>query len=538
MTKQICIATTFTAEPLRDSISYWMDQWQFDVEIKFAPYGQVIESILAPQGLLASNHDGVNIILVRPIDLLRHCPFNIEKDSSQAHQWLRAQVEELLNAVATPQDVPCFLYTALPFEKKTPEVVQFVHGVEEIIRNKSENLPGIYSFSLAQVEAHYQVSTVLDTYANQLAHIPYTPEYFAALGTMIARHLNAAWRRPYKVIVLDCDGTLYEGVCAEDGALGVRVTEPYRALQQFMIQQHEQGLLICLCSKNIESDVLAVLDHHPHMLLRQKHLTAYRINWEPKAENIQELAEELQVGLDSFIFIDDNPVECAMVQARLPQVLTLQLPKNFQDIPLFLKQCWAFDRITVTDEDRMRTQLYQNNRSRQAFRQQTISEDEFLEKLQLSVTIEQLQRDQIERAAQLTQRTNQFNVSNIRYSAQEIWHTLNSGESEWWAVMVSDRFGTYGFVGLMAAYCDGMTMYVTTFLLSCRVLNKRVEDAMLAKLGDIAEARSCTYVQFLLEPTPRNVPAQKFLDGLKKGHSLHWTVEYGVFIPCHLCKMS
>src|SRR5207244_225882 len=199
---------------------------------------------------------------------------------------------------------------------------------------------------------------------DKLGHIPYTPAFFTALGTMITRRIHSIRRAPHKVIVLDCDHTLWKGVCGEDGPLGVEVDAPRRALQEFMIAQHNAGMVLCLCTKNAEEDVTSVFAQNPGMVLRPEHIVASRVNWQPKSENLKELAREQQLGLDSFIFVDDNPLECAEVQANCPEVLTLQLPGNPDVLPKFLRNLWVLDRGNITKEAGKRTAFYRDNYQR------------------------------------------------------------------------------------------------------------------------------------------------------------------------------
>ena len=199
--------------------------------------------------------------------------------------------------------------------------------------------------------------------------------------------LHAAERPPAKVLVLDCDQTLWKGVSAEDGVSGVVVDAPRRAIQEFALRQRAAGVLICLCSKNVEEDVYAVLDGHPDMLLRREHVTAARINWESKSANLRALARELNLGLDSFVFLDDSAVECAEVRARAPEVLTLALPEDASRIASFLDHVWAFEGAAGTKEDAKRAELYRQEAERGALRQSAASFGDFIAGLGLEVKL-------------------------------------------------------------------------------------------------------------------------------------------------------
>lgn len=383
--------------------------------------------------------------------------------------------------------------------------------LENRLLSQLEGIEGIYTLTSSTLSALYPVSNYYNPHGHKFGHIPYTSAFFAALGTALARKIYTIQRPPYKVIALDCDGTLWQGVCGEDGAQGIKIDPSYQFLQEFMVAQQEAGMLLCLCSKNTESDVWAVFESRQDMTLKRHHLVQSKVNWSSKSENIKALAAELQLGLDSFIFVDDNPIECAEVQTNCPQVLTLQLPSKADDIPHFLKHVWAFDHLKTTKEDQQRTALYQQNLQREHFRQETLTFNDFLAGLELNVTIEPMTAQQLPRVSQLTHRTNQFNVTTIRRSEAEIQQLL-AANYDCLTVEVSDRFGDYGLVGAILFSTEGTALKVDTFLLSCRTLGRGVEYQMLAKLGAIAQAKGLTSIELPYQPTPKNQPALDFLN--------------------------
>jgi amino acid adenylation domain-containing protein/FkbH-like protein/non-ribosomal peptide synthase protein (TIGR01720 family)/FkbM family methyltransferase len=388
--------------------------------------------------------------------------------------------------------------------------------LEELLAAELDGINGVYLVKSTELASIYPVENYYDAYGDEFGHIPYTPEFFGGLGTMLARKICALKSDPYKVIVLDCDNTLWSGVCGEDGVAGVKISSPYRALQAFIIAQQQAGKLICLCSKNQPEDVFAIFDEHQDMLLKREHLVSSCINWQPKSVNLKVLADELRLGLDSFIFIDDNPVECAEVRANCPEVLTLQLPAECDRILQFLEHIWAFDRLNVTQTDRQRTELYQQNIHRQQLQQATLTFADFISQLGLEIEISPLQGSELSRVAQLTQRTNQFNFTTIRRSEIELQQLSDLGRLESRVVRVKDRFGDYGLVGLILFEIQADAIIVDTFLLSCRVLGRGVEHQMLAELGTIAQARGLNWVEVAYLPTTKNQPAGDFLASI--GH--------------------
>jgi FkbH-like protein len=517
----IAVAATFTAEPVEDTLAYWMQEIGLPARIEFAPYNQVFQQLLGSTSLFARNEHGVNVILMCPEDWQRFggspgageegaLPYNRDVIERNARDLVRA-----LETMAGRLKVPCVvcLCPAPPATYADVKRADFFRRVESWIASEVGAIGGVVVVTSAELAALYPVQNYYDPYGDKVGHMPYTETFFAALGTMVARKIDAVQRPPYKVIVLDCDHTLWDGVCGEDGALGVKIDESRRRLQEFMIAQHDAGMLLCLCSKNNEADVWQVFERHPEMVLERDHFVSWRINWKPKPENLKALSEELQLGLDSFIFIDDSPLECARVRAGCPQVLSLQLPQETDKIPSFLNHVWAFDHVKVTKEDRKRTALYRQNVERERFRREALTFEDFMAGLELEVCISEMSSEHLERVAQLTQRTNQFNVTTVRRTESEIREAVRSGTT-FLVAEVRDRFGDYGLVGVMAHEVRAGGLWVDTFLLSCRALGRGVEHRMLARLGEAALDTGLEFLVVPYLPTAKNEPAFNFLSGI------------------------
>jgi FkbH-like protein len=517
----IAIAATFTAEPVGESLAFWMQELDIPSKIDFAPYNQVFQQLLAPDSLLAQNNNGINVILVRIEDWEQqeeraHTGVALQPATQQHIERNVADLVRILKSVgehsATPQ-LLC-LCPASPAAVADSSRQTFFQQMENVIASELDSVRNLFTVTSQEFASLYPVTNYYDAHTDELGHIPYTPAFFAALGSTIARKIARLSRAPYKVILLDCDQTLWKGVCGEDGAMGIEIDTPRKVLQEFMVVQQQAGTIIGLCSKNIEADVFEVFDRRPEMPLKREHIVSWRINWQPKSENIKSLAQELNLGLDSFIFIDDNPVECAEVQANCPEVLTLLLPSEVEEIPRFLNHIWAFDQLKVTEEDKKRTALYKQNAERERFRSSALTLDNFLEGLGLEIDISEMAAHHLPRVAQLTQRTNQFNFTTIRRSESEIQQLCESGQLEGFVVEVRDRFGDYGLVGAMLFGSNLEAINVDTFLLSCRALGRGVEHRMLAKLGKIAEDRGLSRVDIGYIPTKKNQPAFNFIESI------------------------
>ena len=510
----VAVSATFTAESLAPVLRFWMRRLRLPLAIKFAPYNQVFQQLLDPNSLLNQNRGGVNIILIRLEDWLRfRSPDGpktetLEETARYLVSCLRAASE------SSPSPLLVAVCPSSPEFLQDAERAAHARQAEELLRSSLQGLSAVYFLKTAEIEDLYPVAQIHDPHGDALGHIPYTAPFFTALGTWLARKINALRMTPYKVAALDCDDTLWQGICGEDGPEGVVIDPPRRALQEFMVAQHDAGMLLCLCSKNNEEDVLETFRAHPEMPLRLEHFVARRINWAPKPVNLEALAGELQLGLDSFIFIDDNARECAEVQASRPEVLTLPLPADAQRIPDFLRHVWAFDRLQVTAEDKQRSEMYLQGLERARLEKQAKTLGEFIAALQLQVTIQPLTPEQLPRAAQLTQRTNQMNCTTIRRTEADIQALLRTGRHEVYTVTVKDRFGSYGLTGLAIVEIDPPVLRVDTFLLSCRVLGRGVEHQLLSWLGKTALEKGLAKLEVPFVPTQRNRPALLFLESV------------------------
>jgi amino acid adenylation domain-containing protein/FkbH-like protein len=509
----VVITSTFTAEPIEAALAFWMKELGVNAEVNFAPYNQVFQQLLDPSSIFSSNSDGFNIVLLRLSDWHR---FEQNASDAEAKQTIERNLRELIEALqsaaqrATSPILVCLCPAETRFASQ-PQWADFLERMEQTLADELSPTAGVHVITSRQVLERYPVENYEDEYADKLGHIPYTPAFFTALATMLARRVFGLRSAPRKVIVLDCDNTLWKGVCGEEGPTGVSVDSPRRALQEFMLQQIDTGMLLCLCSKNVEEDVDAVFAQNRGMLLAHEHIAARRINWNSKSQNLRELADELQLGLDSFVFVDDNPIECAEVQVQCPEVLTLLLPESPDHFASFLNSVWAFDHWKITAEDVKRTAMYKQSAEREQVRKRASTLDEFLAGLELKLEIRAAEDSDLPRVAQLTERTNQFNFTTIRRSESELQQFLGH-EGKCVVINLSDRFGDYGLIGVVLHSTAEDALFVDTLLLSCRALGRKVEYNVLSHLGQIAKDRGLKRVVAKFVPSKKNQPAFDFLN--------------------------
>jgi FkbH-like protein/thioester reductase-like protein len=510
------LAASFTAEPIDEAIRHPLSLLGFDTSVTFARYHQVFQELLNPHGLLATVKQGVSVLLVRIEDWFR---FSSEAPSPAAAGRIVEDFLGGLRELAARSAVPLVVALAphSPPAVRRLRLSDRLAALDERLIAGAGATPGVSVLDLRRVADDFRVAQVWDEGRDRLGHIPFTRACFTAMGASIARRVAALVLGPAKVIVLDCDNTLWGGVTGEDGPEKVRVDGPFAALQRFMVAQQESGKLLCLCSKNNEADVWATFDAHPEMPLARRHLVASRLDWQRKSDSIRALARELNLGLDSFVFVDDNPMEIDEVSGALPQVLCVRVPEDPAAIAAFFAHHWAFDSLAVTDEDRRRTEMYQQNRERTAVLSSSASFEDFLRHLEVCLDVGPLADSDLERASQLTHRTNQFTSHKAPRSEAELRQLRAEPGRHLWRVRVRDRFGDYGFVGLVSCVLRGPAMVCDLLLMSCRVLGRRAEHRMVRLVADAARAAGCAEVMLDFTPSDRNAVARAFLESLGPG---------------------
>ena len=323
-----------------------------------------------------------------------------------------------------------------------------------------------------------------------LAQLPFGPKLQPLLVREWLRYFHALQGRSRKCVVVDLDNTLWGGVLGEDGSDKIQMGDtprgrPYRRLQQALQTLNHRGILLAVCSKNNAADVIAVFHEHPDLLLREKDFAALQINWQDKATNLRAIARELNIGLQHMVFLDDNPTERQWVREALPEVLVPELPADAALFADVLTDC-ELDTLAQTEEDMKRTQMYVEDRERRKFQAAVPSYEQFLQELQLVVQIERLRPSLLDRAAQLCQRTNQFNLTTQRHTVADLQRFAATPDSIVLLMSVRDRFGEYGWTGLTIAQHHNGCAMINSFIVSCRVLGKQVEFALFAALVDWA----------------------------------------------------
>ncbi len=344
------------------------------------------------------------------------------------------------------------------------------------------------------------------------------PKLNTTFASWFQKQIDAINGKRRKCLVLDLDNTLWGGILGEDGLEGIQLgnTYPGKAYYDFqigLVQAKDNGVLLTLCSKNNESDVLEYWEKHPGNVLKQNHVAAHRINWQDKATNIRELAEELNIGLDSMVFIDDNPAERERVKQELPMVAVPDFPKQPYLLPQFLKEVYQeyFQIYQLTAEDKRKTDQYIANAERKVFSQSFNNVDEYLASLSMVLKVFTADEYSIPRIAQMTQKTNQFNLTTPRLSEQDVWNYVHSGAMVN-CLGVKDKFGDNGITVASIISIEDKLASIDAFLLSCRILGRDIEKAYLFHLINDLQERGIKTVQATYIPTAKNKQTEMFYE--------------------------
>lgn len=367
---------------------------------------------------------------------------------------------------------------------------------------------------LSEFTRRYPASELIDWKFYFISQMGLSAKLAKDFKAWYARKMESIALKRKKCLILDLDNTLWGGVLGEEGVEGIQIGGDYPGkaflyFQEALLELSKSGVILTICSKNNEQDVMDAWEKNPFLVLKKEHFATYRINWTDKATNIKEMAEELNLGLDSFVFVDDNPTERELIKQLLPMVEVPEFPAQPYELPMFFQQLVEdyFKVYSITDEDKKKTQQYKANASRALEQRNFVDFTDFLRSLDIQMTIETANEFNIQRIAQMTQKTNQFNLTTKRYTDADIRKFLQEG---WriWCLSVADKFGDNGITGCIMVNGDE----IDTLLLSCRILGKGIEHAFLKKVMSLLYEDGLGEVKASYLPTLKNKQVSDFYE--------------------------
>ena len=365
-----------------------------------------------------------------------------------------------------------------------------------------------------------------------LTKTPFSNNFFKQVISDLSNLYGSIKGLSKKLLILDLDDTLWGGIVGEVGWKNLRIGghdhlgEAFRDFQIQIKSLKNQGIILALASKNDEVTAIKAINNHPEMILSMEDFVTHRINWEDKAKNIIDIVNELNLGLQSVVFLDDSPFERARVQEALPEVLVPELPKDPTDYNTFLSKLRCFDKTHVTDEDKSRSNLYKSESKRIKLKQQLKSLSDWIKTLNLTIVIEDIKNENTPRAVQLFNKTNQMNLSTRRLSEQEFNHWVKVDSNNLWTIRAADKFGDYGIIGILSISTKNNIATLVDFILSCRVVGRYIEETMIEFLKEFCQENNVNKIKGKYKKTDKNSLCYNFLNKLQLIDNNQYSFEF------------
>lgn len=523
---KVAILATFTANPLEPYLGIALEDAGLPSEILIGPYNQIAQECLSDQSQTARFKPNVVIVWPRFEELWGGHPLPLTESAADYSHEAIELAEAAVEASRRWQATVVFVLPAIPELRPLGVgdacndlgVFATAAQVRETLRHRLTGQRGVLISDAEEAIRTIGTEKAYNWRLMIFAHIPFSEEAFSIIGRRMARLILLSLKPARKVVVVDADNTLWGGAVGEEGPHGIDLRdndrgEAYRDFQAFLLELRRAGALLAVCSKNDESDVWEAFARR-EMRLKRDHLAGWRINWQPKSISIREMAEELKLGLDSFVLIDDNSAEIAEIQDAFPELACIRMPDDPAEWLSVIQNSGLLDRLPPTAEDINRAAQYGLERLRIEQSKNASSPEEYLSKLGVKVSIFAPASSDLPRLSQLVAKTNQLNLNCRRRSDVELTQMCADTRHLVRLVQAQDDFGDYGIVGAFVVKLDSDRADLDTFLLSCRAMGRGIEEAMIANIFDEMSRMSIERVFARVEKHPRNEPARRFFAGI------------------------
>ncbi len=519
---RVQVLSNITINQLAEPLEYVLRTGGLNAKVYVGDFNNII-----PQAAQAKDYQAT-LIFWETCNIIEGLQFKSQAmDRAGADSIIEKVKSEIDLALANLQGASLVLwnrFSSLAFESNSLGKSNFDYIAGELNTYLEKRLPrGFFLIDLDKILSRVGVEHAIDPKFFLLFKSLYSYQFNLVYSHFVAPIFNAVTGRVKKVLVLDADNTLWNGIIGEDGMDGIKMVHseskgaPYAEIQCIAKGLNTEGVLLCICSKNNFNDVKKVFDEHPDMLLKWEDFTIKKINWNDKVSNLREMAAELNLGLDSFVFVDDSDFEVNYVRENLPGITVFQVPvKQLYNYPAVFKEAARlFFNPNRTKEDTEKVQQYADELKRKESEKEFQSYEDYLASLKLECNLYINPGSQVPRISQMTQKTNQFNFTTRRYSEPDITGFLNSKDALTVTFDVKDRFGDYGITGLYILRNMGAgTWDIDTLLMSCRVIGRKVEYAIFENLANHIKALGGKTLTITYTRTPKNVLVENFADEL------------------------
>lgn len=529
---KVALLSSFSIEFIHDALIAQGFANGLRVDIYQPGFGQIRQEVLNPQSRLYAFAPDVAVIAVEGEDWLPevYTGFMDADPDAAALQSACARFEQDLADLALSFrrhcSKPLLVHNLVPPQRKRAGIADsrlpasqhdLIAGINRGLAKAVTQIVDTHLLDYAGLVAQFGSRQWYDGRMRLYAKAPIAAAMLGALSREYMKYFRALTGLSKKCLVLDLDNTLWGGVIGEDGLDGIELGPDYPGsafveFQRAVLDLYRRGVILAIASKNNEADVDAVFAQHKFMLLQRSQFAASQVHWEAKSESLARIARQLGIGLEHIVFADDSPMECDQVRRQLPAVTVINLPKRPELYVDALLDEGLFDTLGLSDEDRRRGALYQQRAQAESMRRESGSIEDYYRSLAMELRIAPVANATLARASQLTQKTNQFNLTTLRYSEADLAERM--GDPSWLLLTVGvlDKFGDNGIVGVMMAQAREGRFEIDTFLLSCRVIGRTVETAMLAHLCKAALERGIGKLSGQLRPSAKNLPVRDLFE--------------------------
>ncbi|MFX0123797.1 MAG: HAD-IIIC family phosphatase [Candidatus Hodarchaeota archaeon] len=522
---KIALLSSFTIDPLAVYLDIDCRLNGLFPEVYIAPFDRYHEEVLNKESGLYKSKPDVVLFFIRVESLLEEMfrvnypQISIEQihveldriihDIKQVLTSLMQQTEALI--IFSNFIVPTFSPFGILDNKQIIGFRRFYQSLNLRLEESFRENNQIFIFDLNEVASAYGKDNYMNYPMYYRGSILFNEPFLSQISYLLMGYIKALKSKNRKCIVLDLDNTLWGGIIGEDGFEGIKLNVSYPGndfldFQRSILSLNSRGVILAINSKNNLEDALEVFQKHPYMQIKENHLASHRINWNDKVQNLIELAKEINIGLDSIVFIDDNPVERARVQTSLPDVLVMEMPPSSALFRKTLEGMNDFNTLSLTVEDLHRSEMYYAKRKRLDLEQQVQSIEEFIKSLEIIVKIKFADNFVLSRVTSLLNRTNQFNLTTKRYAETEVQQMhANPEKFLLYTLQAQDKFGDEGIVGIAIIIVESTGCWIIdSFLLSCRVIGRKIETTFLNKIIKDAKNQNVEKIEAKYVPTKKN----------------------------------
>lgn len=525
---KMALLSSFTIDPLCIYIDIKSRLAQLHPEIYVAPFNQYKQEIIDENSRLYSFKPDLIILAVHAEVLLNEnflSEFVKLSNIEQVQTEIIDRFQYILSILTSRTDalvlvnnfiVPSFTPFGILDNKVDNGFRSFFRKLNQKLVELYKESRQIYVVDLEGVASKHGKSRCLDPKLYYRGSFFFSESFLPVIADKYMGYIKALKNLTRKCIVVDLDNVLWGGIIGEDGIEGIKLgVDPpgnaFKDFQRVLLSYYNRGILLAINSKNNPEDAKKAIDKHPHMLLREKHFAAIRINWQDKVQNMIELAKEINIGLESMVFLDDNVREREHMKQALPQVMVLDLPLSPFLYRKILENMNDFNILALTEEDKMRGEMYYARKKREVLRESISSLEDFLKSLNIEIVIEGADEMSMPRIMRMINKTNQFNLTTRRYTDSEL-RKMKEAEKRFniYSLKVSDRLGDEGIVGVAIVRKEPKKWTLDSFLLSCRVIGRKIETAFLAKIIEDSKEQDVSMLVGEYIPSKKNAPVKSF----------------------------